>query len=339
MAKVVTVAGSHRMGVDDGAGSEASFNSPTELLTLPDGSLLVADTAGDRIRRVCRLPGSESAPLPAGACVETVSSKGWLRPMGMALLPDGSVLICDHGHNRVRRLSADLRSVSAFAGCGLRGSKDGAAHAAQLDGPRGVCVWHNMVLVTDAHAVRAIVRLPGGGLHVATVAGGAGQGYADGQGAGARFRRPGALLPYAGSVLLCDTGNHCVRHLLIERTAHSAPVWTADERTTAGAALDAPPPAGAIGASVPAVTALTLCGGPVAGSADGALHLARFASPSGLVALPDAELVSRAPCPGRPRAPTAAHPDARAPPALAPPALSPSRRSWSRTARAAAFAR
>lgn len=302
MATVVTVAGSRRMGVTDGAGNAASFNSPQDLLALPDGSILVADTAGDRIRRVCRLPGGDDAALPASASVETVSSKGWLRPMGMARLSDGSVLVCDHGHNRVRRLSPDLSTVSVFAGCGLRGGRDGPADVAQFDGPRGVCVWRDVVFVTDGCRVRAIVRVPGEGLHVTTVAGGA-EGYSDGRGASAHFKRPGAMLPYAGSVLVCDTGNHCVRHLVLTPSAHSAATWPSDDEgkphaRTAAAALTSAAVAAvaaAAAARAPTVAVLTLCGRPVAGSADGALHVAQFCSPCGLLALPDAELVSAPP--------------------------------------------
>ncbi|KAJ1630702.1 hypothetical protein T492DRAFT_906526, partial [Pavlovales sp. CCMP2436] len=268
MAEVVTVAGSYRIGVEDGAGGAASFNTPHELLTLPDGSLLVADTAGNRIRRVRRLPGSDGFALPASACVETVHAKGWLRPMGMCLLPDGSVLVCDSGHNKIRRLSPDLAQVTAFAGSGLRGSRDGPADSAQFDGPRGICVWRDAVLITDGHAIRALVSTPGGS-YVNTIAGKSQEGgYLDGRGAAARFRSPSALLQYAGSVLVCDTGNHCIRHLILT---------SAEEYLGASAAEFAP-----------SATVLTLCGRPVSGLVDGGLHLALFHSPSGLAALPNA---------------------------------------------------
>jgi hypothetical protein len=266
--EVGTVAGSHRIGGEDGSGGVASFNSPSELLALPDGSILVADTMGDRIRRIFRQPGAADA-LPSGARVVTVSARGWLRPMGMALLPDGSVLVCDHGHNRVKRLSADLKTVSLFAGTGLRGSRDGPADAALFDGPRGVCVWGEAVLVSDGHAIRAIVRASSGTNHVATIAGGAREGYRDGPGLSARFCRPSCLLAYAGAVLVCDTGNHCVRHLLLSYGA----------------------PNGAAPSPTPVATVLTLCGRPTAGCVDGALAVALFRAPSGLLALPHNELV------------------------------------------------
>jgi hypothetical protein len=284
MAQCATLAGSHRRGVEDGAGELASFNSPSELLTLPDGSLLVADTAGDRIRRICRLAASEGAALPAGTHVETISARGWLRPMGMALLPDGSVLVCDHGHNRIRRLSPDLSSVTPYAGSGLRGSRDGPAESALFDGPRAVCVWHGLVLVTDGHAVRIIAQAPSGGLHVLTVAGGQQEGYCDGHGTAARFRRPGAMLNFSGSVLVCDTGNHCIRHLVLSRASR------ASSPPGARAAVGTPR-LGDAAVSLPSVSVLTLCGRPIAGSTDGALHVAQFSSPSGLAALPGAELV------------------------------------------------
>ena len=43
-------------------------------------------------------------------------------PQGLALLPDGRVLVADHGNHRIRLLSADLQQVSTVARRRMRGS-------------------------------------------------------------------------------------------------------------------------------------------------------------------------------------------------------------------------
>ena len=80
----------------------------------------------------------------------------------MAQLPDGGVLVCDSGHNRIRLLGAD-GTVSVFAGSGRRGLVDGLAAGAAFDNPSGICVCSDgSVLVADTgnNCIRAISHGP-----------------------------------------------------------------------------------------------------------------------------------------------------------------------------------
>ena len=57
------------------------------------------------------------------------------RPTGLALLPDGRVLVADQFNNHcIRVLSANLQQVSTVAGDGEVGHRDGATAQAQFDG-------------------------------------------------------------------------------------------------------------------------------------------------------------------------------------------------------------
>eukprot|EP00966_Prymnesium_polylepis_P294831 6808638-Prymnesium_polylepis.1 len=58
----------------------------------------------------------------------------------MALLPDGAVLVCDSGHNRLRRLSLADGRVTTYAGNGKKGHRDGVAEKAEFDAPCSVSV-------------------------------------------------------------------------------------------------------------------------------------------------------------------------------------------------------
>ena len=197
--EVLTVAGSGRLGVVDGPAERATFATPSALLQLPDGSLLVSDTANNRLRRLVRQPESGQVS------VHTVCAKvGWLSPRGLALLRDGGVLVCDSGHHKLRRIDPADWSVAPWAGNGKRGHRDGAAAGAQFDCPSGLCVCPDgTVLVADAgnHCIRCVVEQPaaaGGGATrwlVRTVAGGAGErGHRDGAAPHARFDAPHSVL-------------------------------------------------------------------------------------------------------------------------------------------------
>ena len=142
---VFTAAGTGHLGSLDGDGATtATFAAPGCVLPLPDGSLLVADTAGNCLRRLRR--------CATGWLVSHLgTSRGWLAPRGLALMPGGAaVLVCDTGHNKIRLLDWRTGRVSAFAGSGRRGHRDAAASVAEFDSPEGVCVCANgTVLVAD----------------------------------------------------------------------------------------------------------------------------------------------------------------------------------------------
>ena len=108
--EVLTVAGSGRLGISEGAAERAAFATPSSVLQLPDGSLLVCDTDNNRLCRLLRLPGGSGGGGGAsGVVVSTVCSKAsWFAPRGLALLADGGVLVSDSGHHKLRRI--DLHS-------------------------------------------------------------------------------------------------------------------------------------------------------------------------------------------------------------------------------------
>jgi sugar lactone lactonase YvrE len=62
---VITLAGKGVAGFADGSASEALFNGPGGIALHPDGSLIVADTGGHRIRRIRLSPIPTNEP-PAG---------------------------------------------------------------------------------------------------------------------------------------------------------------------------------------------------------------------------------------------------------------------------------
>ncbi len=116
--------------------------------------------------------------------------------------------------NRIKRLSADLATITLVAGGPFSGSVDGVAGAAAFNLPLGLTqdVAGN-VYVADAnnHTIR---RIAADGT-VTTLAGLAGtQGVADGTGAAARFSQPaGIALGPDGDLYVSELENHLIRRV------------------------------------------------------------------------------------------------------------------------------
>ena len=118
--------GSGEEGFQDGAAAEAKFSGGIYgMLCLPDGCVLVADTGNNRIRllsadlqEVSTVAGDGEEGHRDGAAAQA----RFAYPTGLALLPDGRVLVVDEFNHCIRLLSADLQEVSTVAGDGEGGT-------------------------------------------------------------------------------------------------------------------------------------------------------------------------------------------------------------------------
>ena len=82
-------AGLFAWGDDDGDGSRARMQHPLGVALGSDGALYVADTFNNVVR------------VWRGAHLWTVPVEGFAEPGGLAVLPDGRLLIADTGHHRI----------------------------------------------------------------------------------------------------------------------------------------------------------------------------------------------------------------------------------------------
>lgn len=132
---------------DGGPATSARMWGPRGLALSPDGTLYIADSTNDVIRRVTSdgiitTVAGQNGSGDAGdggpaqdAGLDAVDS--------LALGPDGSLYLTQEGYHRVRRIRPD-GIIEAFAGTGSPGydaSEDGfQAAVVKLNGPRGVAV-------------------------------------------------------------------------------------------------------------------------------------------------------------------------------------------------------
>jgi sugar lactone lactonase YvrE len=203
----------------DGHGEAAHFNLPFGLAIDAQENIYVADQSNHRIRKVSRsgvvstLAGSGSAGFRDGPADQAQFD----HPSGLALLPDGALLVADSWNHRLRRIDAQGQ-VSTWAGTGVPGLTEGPRLSARLYAPDGVAVGPDgTVYVADTfnHRVRRI--LPDG--TVQSLAGNGelllfGAGFANGRGTNARFNQPRALtLGRDGLLYVADTHNSRLRRL------------------------------------------------------------------------------------------------------------------------------
>jgi serine/threonine protein kinase/streptogramin lyase len=243
---VTTLAGVARsQGSADGKGAKARFWAPFGIAVDAAGTVYVADTANNTIRKIT--PDGAVSTL-AGLAAHPGTSDGngskarFRNPWGVAVdNTDGDVFVADMSNNAIRRITP-AGDVYTFAGmAGMAGSTDGFGNDARFDNPFAVAVdGAGDVYVSDSanNAIRKITHRV-----VTTLAGLPGNaGNIDGQGANARFWNPqGLAVDSAGDLYVADTGNNLIRKITpmgVVTTVSEAP--PDDATDSAGDILNSP---------------------------------------------------------------------------------------------------
>ena len=162
---ITTVAGSGLSGGDDGPATAARLDVPFSVAPLPDGGFLVAERAGNRVRRISAdgtittVAGTGEAGFSGDGGPATAATLN--QPHCVLTLPDGGFLVADASNNRVRRVSPD-GTITTIAGTGVAGfsGDGGAAAAAELSVPKALALLpnHRGFVVGDAlnHRIRLV---------------------------------------------------------------------------------------------------------------------------------------------------------------------------------------
>ena len=143
--QVSTVAGAGQGDVDGDAFS-AKFNTPCAVASLSDGSLIVADTGNNKLRRIT--PTGQVSTL--SVTFENDPNRTWLRsPVGLAVTHDNFIYVTEFDRGVVIQIAPDGK---AYVLAGINsGYSDGPALEARFNNPAGIAVdTKGSVLVADS---------------------------------------------------------------------------------------------------------------------------------------------------------------------------------------------
>lgn len=220
----------------------------------------------------------------------------FFNPASIAIDASGNLFISDTRNQRIRKITPD-GVTTTYAGTGTAGYVDGPIATAQFSFPKGITVdaAGNIYLADNDYIIRKIT--PNG--QVSTLAGSTNGGFADGQGAAAKFGILADLaIDASGNIIAADGSNHRIRKItptgLVSTIAGTGtqsntdgPVATAAFDNPYGVTVD---PAGNIFVSqagglirkISSAGIVSTVAGSGSGYIDGIAVTAKFNAPKGL---------------------------------------------------------
>lgn len=220
--QVTTIAGNGEKDYrgDGGPALQASLNMPHEIQFDRAGNLYIAERDSHVIRKVDMKSGVISTV--AGTGVAGFSGDGGpgvraqlRQPHSIVFDRDGSLLICDIGNQRIRRLHLDTGTIETWAGTGQAAETPDNAPVAgtPLRGPRTMAMAPNGDLYLALREGNAILRIDARTQTLHRIAGTGEQGYSGdgGPALAARLGGPKGLAYAAGQLYVADTENHAIR--------------------------------------------------------------------------------------------------------------------------------
>ena len=202
---VSVLAGDGRDGWLDGSADDARFSEPFGLAATPDGRLFVSDAGSSH--RIRQIAADGAVTTVAGGGRGFADGRGsearFATPSGIALAPDGTLVVADTGNHAIRRVTAN-GVVTTIAGDGISGYVDGPSAQARFNAPVGVAVdAAGRIIVADTYNDRIRVIDPDG--QVRTLAGGGNDGRATSPTAASDDGRAGSPSP-------ADSNGGAARH-------------------------------------------------------------------------------------------------------------------------------
>lgn len=223
--RLTTIAGNGEKGYrgDGGPAQDASLNMPHELRFDAKGDLYIAERDNHVIRKIDMktrvITTVAGTGTPGFGGDGGPGTKAQLRqPHSLLFDRDGTLLICDIGNQRIRRLHVDTGVIETYAGTGeAAATPEGApVRGTPLKGPRTLAMARNGDLYLALREGNAIYRIDAKTQTLHRVAGTGQAGYSGdgGPALNATLGGPKGLAYDGGENLyLADTENHAIRRV------------------------------------------------------------------------------------------------------------------------------
>ena len=192
---------------------------PGKALRLPSGGYLVADSGHHSLvelaedgETLLRRIGSGERGFADGPAGDARFSE----PQGLALLPDGGIVVADTVNHALRRVDLDTGAVTTLAGTGRQwwqnSPTSGPGPEVDLSSPWDVAWFDDRVWVAMAGTHQLWTYDPSSG-QVAAAAGTTNEGLVDGPAAEAWFAQPSGLAATPERLWVADSETSALRHV------------------------------------------------------------------------------------------------------------------------------
>jgi sugar lactone lactonase YvrE len=236
--RLTTIAGNGEAAYkgDGGRAVEASLNMPHEIRFGRRGDLFIAERDNHVIRKVDMKTGLISTVAGTGIAGYSGDGQPGTRaqlrqPHSICFDRDGTLLICDIGNNRIRRLDPDTGIIETWAGTGEAApTPEGApVKGTPLRGPRTLALSPAGDLFIALREGNAIYRVDAKTQTLHRVAGTGEQGYAGDGGPALESKLSGPKgLTYGDGddLYVADTESHTIRKIALRTGVISTVIGT-----------------------------------------------------------------------------------------------------------------
>ncbi|MFI1970020.1 alkyl hydroperoxide reductase [Streptomyces cinnamoneus] len=201
---------------------------PGKALLLPGGNLLVSDTTRHQLVELAADGESVVRRVGTGERGLSDTPATFNEPQGLALLPDGKVIVADTVNHALRTYDPATGAVETVAGTGRQwwqgSATSGPARDVDLSSPWDVAWFADRVWIAMAGVHQLWTYDPAAGT-VEVAAGTTNEGLVDGPAAEAWFAQPSGLAAGADRLWLADSETSALRY--VERDGEGFAVRTA----------------------------------------------------------------------------------------------------------------